>query len=130
MRAQISMEFLVVFSIMIVLFMMLFSVAGDLSRDMDLKKEKLAAMDVVDSLALYINLVHQAGNGASLNVSLASTIGGASYNLSAMNRSVLVFWKDSVYSSPILASSVNLSVSNYTDFFIRNINGVVVLESQ
>jgi len=128
MRAQISMEFLVVFSVMIVLFMVLFSVAGGLSRDMDAKKDKLAAMDVVDSLALYINLIYQAGDGASLNVSLAPAIGGASYNLSVMNRSVLVFWKDSVYSSPLLASSVNLSVSNYTDLFIRNAGGVVVLE--
>lgn len=128
MRAQVSMEFLVVFSIMIVLFLMLFSVAGGLSRDMDSKKEKLAAMDVVDSLALYIDLVYQAGNGASLNVSLAPTIGGANYSLSVMNQSVLVFWKDSVYSSPLLTGSVNLTLSNYTDFFIRNAGGVVVLE--
>jgi len=130
MRAQISMEFLVVFSIMLVLFLALFSVAGDLSRDMDVKKEKLSAMDIVDSLALYIDLVHQAGDGASLNVSLAPTIGMSGYNLSVANSSVLVFWKDSVYSSPILSGSVQMNVSNYTDFFVRNVNGVVVLEGQ
>ncbi len=111
-----------------VLFMFLFSVAGDLSRDMDMKKERLSAMDVADSLALYINLVHQAGNGASLNVSLAPTIGGGSYNISVMDRSVLVFWKDSVYSSPLLTGSVNVTVSNNTDFLVHNAGGVVVLE--
>ncbi len=127
MRAQISMEFLMVFSLLLVLFLILFSFAGDVSKDMRLKKERLSALNTVDYLALSMNLVYQAGDGALLNVSVRPGVLDGNYNVSVIGRNVLIFWDGFHYSSPLLSDSVNFTASNSTDFSIRNIEGVVVV---
>ena len=123
-----SMEFVMVFSVLLVLFLLLFSFAGDVSRDMRLKKERLSALNAVDHLALSIDLVHQAGDGALLNVSIRPGVLDGNYNVSVLGRNVLIFWDGAHYSSPLLSDSVNFPSSNSTDFSIRNVNGVVVVE--
>lgn len=117
-----------VFSVLMVLFVFLFSFASDVSRNIHLKKERLSAMEVSDSLALYINLVYQAGEGSFLNVSLNPRIMESTYNISVSGSNLLVFWDASHFSSPLLTDSVALTVSNSTDLIISNRAGVVVLE--
>lgn len=125
-RAQTSVEFLIVFSGLLVLFMIFFIVYFGENVNLLQKNEQLLATSDSYALASAINYVHLAGDGAWMNYSLGLTPGDE--NITISRAAVETSGKRTLSQAPILNSRVNESLISSTNIVIKNIDGEIVIE--
>lgn len=121
MKAQASTEFIVVLSVIMVLFFIFYSLYADQFVNSRQSSEKIAAMTTAISVRNAINYVYLAGDGTQYNTSL---------KIVNMNVSVHdgVVWAQSDFGSyyaPLLTSKINTTTINGGDVLIRNNKGLI-----
>jgi len=106
MKSQLALEFIIVYSIVLVIFVIVFAVISN-ERSASLATQQASLMQLLaQNVAGYINQALQAGNGYSLTVPLGSGIGAASYNIS-ISTTGFVFAKTTVGKQVISGEAVS-----------------------
>ncbi len=137
MRAQISTEFIMITSVMLIIFLMMFSIIDKRDNEVYSGMAVLSARTEGDKLANNINSVFLAKEGAKKTIILPETLKDGNDYLVAIypsDRLVEVRWNSlegtRTYTSTIVTSKVTgyLSAISNTSLTISNIEGGVVIE--
>jgi len=124
MKGQTTTEFLLVLSIVILIF--LFVVAVQLRQTMNTKETSilLSAKEMAARLGRTINQVYKAGNSSFQTVKLEPTLANNEpYNLTVAHRRVEISWSTGVYQYPILVERVyfqgnsTFNITSYTQLY-------------
>ncbi len=131
MKAQISVDFIIVISIALIIFLYLFTAADKRSDELYSKTTSLYARSVSDQLASNINSVYLAGYGFKKTVLLQETLkDNSNYNINIypVEHLIKISWNNRQYSSPVLTSSISGTLSSLKgEYEIANIDGVITL---
>ena len=129
MRAQIAVEFLVIFSVIAMLSLLVLNAVKITDTANIVDENRLDAMGIADNVALQVNNVYLLGNGAQTNVKLPETLGeNKTYNLSLIPRDHLVSisWDNEKYTVPIITENASISF-NDKNLFIKNYDGKIII---
>ena len=133
-KGQAAVDFMVILAVALVLFLALFSLAEGKSNALEQKSAKLYATQVAESIAMELNAVFLAGDGANRTVQLPQTLDGAAYNLSIYGehrRVVVEFDRGERQSSAamLLTARVTGNLTNrHSAMKITNYGGGIVVE--
>jgi hypothetical protein len=122
-RGQVSFEFFVALSFLILLFMVSFEIYENETQSMSLSVSRMSSQYIALDFARAINGVYRCGNGCSYALQLK---GG--YSLSVNGRAVQVSYGSGSSQAPLVTDSVTLqSATPGANIVVRNNNGVVEL---
>lgn len=134
-KAQVSIEFMIVISITLILFMFLFNIASDKSQQFAIQSSQLYAKQLTDTVAQEINSIYFAGNGAKKKINLPETLADNSeysinffpnYRLMEINYTSLQ--TNSKYSSFLVTSRIQTTLTNINHpINIENSNGKIII---
>lgn len=121
MRAQVTGEFMVILSAMLLLFYVFYILyIGQVSNSWQ-ANEKLVAMRVASGIRSAINHVHLSGDGTVYN----TTIRTHGYNVSINNGVVGVESEFAAYFLPTLTTNINATTVNQGEVIFRNNGGLI-----
>jgi len=121
MKAQVTGEFLVVLSAMLLLFYVFYLLYMDQVANSFQANEKLTAMRIASGIRAAINYVYLAGDGSVYN----TTIRTQGYNVTLINGVVGVESDFAAYYLPLLTKNVNATTVNQGEVVFRNDDGVI-----
>lgn len=130
MKGQVSIDFIITLSLLMILFLFVFEVALDKQEFTRERIARLEAESKANTLARLIDGVYQAGDGTSLQKSFYQSLrNNRPYNMtvSAASMRVEIRWENYFYTAPIQASEVVAGEVNGT-VSIRNIGGRIYVE--
>ncbi len=125
-RSQIALEFMIVYSIVLIIFVVVFAVIAN-ERSVSLAQQQSVLMQLIaQSVAGYINQALQAGSGYSIIAPLSAGIGYIPYNIS-VSTTGLIFANTTVGKERIVgeaaSSARNLAVNGTP---VSSANGIVL----
>ena len=125
MKAQLSIEFIILISILLIIFtVFLFSGTSTRSRLIGIKS-RLEAKELSDSIAFEINTAVRAGNGYERRFYVKDSLFGVSdFSISVEGYYVFVDWDKSSVSSSVITDGIVGSMSKGWNM-INNTNGVI-----
>lgn len=127
MKSQIAVEFLVVFSIIATLSLLILNVVKITDTANVVDEDALDARGIADTLAQQINNVYLLGNGAKADIKLPDSLSKQkNYSISLINHLVSISWDDEIYTVPIIVGNVSSSFDD-KDLQIRNLGGKIVI---
>lgn len=106
-KAQISVEFIIIFAVMMAIFLLVFSVVNARNDEFFFSSRSLDAKDVADRVAHAVNQVYLSGPGSNASVQLPDTIvDNLEYSLTAYSqaRSIVIEWSGRHYISGIITT--------------------------
>lgn len=121
MRAQASLEFLVVYSALLMIFVVIFTVYFGGSLNLFQAQDSVAALRNANSVAAAINYVYLAGDGASYDFTLTNMVEGE--NVTISDYAVTSERPHASAGAPLLDAKVNVSSVNRGDVVISNERG-------
>ena len=132
-KAQISVDLIIVLSILLIIFMSLFATIFQRNTQIASYKKQYYARSLSDKAASEINSVFLAGSGATKTIGLPESMkDNTNYNISIYPnaRIVEIRWmhrqETRHYGSPIITSNITGTLTEISDDFIAtNNNGVV-----
>jgi uncharacterized protein (UPF0333 family) len=123
MRAQISFEFMIVFSVLLTISMIVFAISSGTDLNLAQIRDSVAALRNAHSAAAAINYVYLAGDGASYNFTPANIMNGENITLSGH---AVTSWRPyATISAPLLDARVNASSLGRGDIIISNNGGEI-----
>jgi hypothetical protein len=125
MKAQASAEFLVVISVLLLLFIIFYTVYMGLLGNLSISRENLAATRSATSIAAAVNYVYLAGPGASLNFTMPYR---AKENITIYGLVAESNMGEGHAQAPLLLYSDDVIHISSSSFVIRNDDGVIVIE--
>lgn len=137
-KAQISTEFIIVFSIMLIMFLIILSIMNSRSDEYYYNKRLMNAKEYSEKVASHINTVFLAGPGTSTVLPLPNTLRDETnytINIYPQVRIVEISWMskntERQYTSQILTSNVTGSLVDIIgNINISNVEGGVLIESE
>ncbi|MFH0884324.1 MAG: hypothetical protein V1861_01280 [Candidatus Micrarchaeota archaeon] len=126
MKAQASAEFLVVITMLLLIFLIFYVVYIGQASNLARSRELLSTNQEAYALSAAINYVYLAGDGASLNYSLPLHAGTG--NLSVSGAVVESSLGEAVSQSPLLVPISGPTQISSASVVIRNNDGVVSIE--
>ena len=89
-RAQIAVEFVIVYSFVLLIFILIFALVANEQASLITEQQSGAIELLTESVAGYINQAVTAGNGYSTNVSIPGTVSSTPYTLQLSNTGVII----------------------------------------
>ena len=126
MRAQVSFEFMVVYSALFMIFVMVFVISFGGNLNLFQAQDSMAAMRNSQSVAAAINYVYLAGDGASYNFTLASMASGE--NITISDYSVTSSRPHAAAGAPLLDADVDQGSLGRGNAVISNDGGGIHIE--
>ncbi len=128
MKGQVSVEFLVYFTLVLLIGTFFFlNYSNSIERISEIKAEN-DAEKLLEEIVFEINSAVVSGNGYERRFYLEDTIDGFSnYTITVWNYSVFLDWDGRSKSSRIITCSINGSINKKWNL-IRNVNGVVYVD--
>lgn len=134
-RSQISVEFIIILSIALFVFLIVFIVADKRTGEMYNVKTKLYAKMEADKLAADINGVFLAGSGTRIVTMLPSTLkDNSAYNISIYptEHKLEIVWQnsgiDDHYNAALVVGEVSGALSNINyPVNVSNVNGGIII---
>lgn len=123
MKAQTSSEFMVVFTALSLLFVVVFVIYFGASINLFQAQDSVAALRNAYAAAAALNYVYLAGDGASYNFSLSGIVNGE--NITVGDFAVTSERPRSSAAAPLLGADVNVSSLNRGAMVITNRGGGV-----
>ena len=120
-KAQVTGEFMVVLSVMLILFYVFYMLYANQIVNSYQADERIVAMRVAAAVQSAINYVYLAGDGTVYNTSIRTN----GMNVTIMNGVVEVRSDFSGYYLPLLTNRINTTTINPGDMTIRNNLGVI-----
>jgi uncharacterized protein (UPF0333 family) len=128
MRGQISLEFMIFISILLLITAVASFVAVTSYNSAFDENVDRDARTVVGTLATEINIAAEIGDGYSRNFSMPGTLYGyVNYNISVYGQRAYIDWMNNRYSLPLLSYNVSGLVKKGGNM-VRNINGVINID--
>ncbi len=106
-KAQVSVEFIIIFAVMMVVFLLVFSVTNARNEEFFFGTRSLDAKLIADRVSYSVNQVFLSGPGSSASLYLpAAIIDNEEYTLSAHSsaRSIIIEWSGRHYVSSLLTT--------------------------
>ncbi|MFH1521024.1 MAG: hypothetical protein ABID61_05245 [Candidatus Micrarchaeota archaeon] len=125
MRAQVSSEFMIVYSALFTLFLVLFFVYFDGSLNLFQTQDKIMALRNAQSIASAINFVYLAGDGASYEFTMTNIKNEE--NITITNYAVTSTRPHASASAPLLNADVNTDSLSQGNITITNNGGEIVI---
>lgn len=133
MKAQISVDFIMIFSVALIIFLFLFSIVSKRNGELDSTRTLLYAKSVSDKLAFDINSIFLAGNGVTKTILLQSTLkDDTNYDLNIYptEHLIKINWNNRQYSSTLLTSSLSGALTSLQgEYDIANVDGIITIAS-
>jgi hypothetical protein len=130
-KAQISTDFLIVLSVALIMFMFMLNIAYDKSQQFSIQATQLYARQLTDQIAIEINAVYLAGNGASKSVYLPDTLQDNreySFRIFPTYKLIEINSSEMRYSSFLSTSQISGNLNNLRNqITIKNENGAIVI---
>ena len=135
-RSQISAEFIIVLSALLIVILIIFSIFDKRSDEYFYNKRLMNAKEYSEKVASNINTVYLAGSGARTLVELPPALRDQtsySINIYPQHHIVEITWmsKNNIrhYSSQILTSNITGTLTNiHSNINITNTQGVILIE--
>lgn len=125
MRAQVSMEFMMFFAVMLVMTVVATYVAVKSAADIGVENTNREAKRMAQLVATEVNLAVEVGDGYSHNFTLPGKIlGETDYALNVTDQRAYVFWQNRSYSIPVLVYNIS-GIINRGPNLVRNEGGVI-----
>lgn len=125
MIAQVTIEFMVIVSILLFLLLLFVWNSFSLQKEMIALRSYTEARKLSDRIAFEINTALKTGNGYSRNFYVEDSFAGISdFDILVDNYSVLIKWSQGLVSSQILTENITGSVKKGWNF-IQNKNGAI-----
>jgi hypothetical protein len=122
-RAQLSFEFFIALSFLILLFLVSLAIYEEERKSADALLSRMSAQSVAFDFSRAINGVHQCGDGCAYKLQL-----GEGYSLTVYGRMVEVLRDSQLGQAPLVTDSVELhSATPGSYILVVNNNGVVEL---
>ena len=130
-KAFVSSELYILFTGLLVIFLVVFAFMAPRNASADEKKHLLQAKSVGDLAAWSINEVMLAGHGTTKTLYLPPTLKGSiDYNITVYptERLVAIRWKDRQYTTPIITSRIggNLVLSKGNNTLTNAYGGITI----
>jgi len=121
MKTQVSADFLIALTVALVMFLFLFAIIGDRSRQFDTERTRLHAKELADRVSADINAIYLAGPGTTKTIELPNSLKDESLyvvNIYSEARVVEVIWRIKdvfhYYGAPIV-SCLDDNLTNIID---------------
>ncbi|MFH0737277.1 MAG: hypothetical protein V1827_01355 [Candidatus Micrarchaeota archaeon] len=121
MKAQATFEFMVVYTVLLLIFLIVFSIFSGGSLNLYQAQDTIAAGRDAQALAAAVNYVYLAGDGASYRLSMRKLAAGE--NLTFSDFSVSAEMPRAYASAPILTADVEAGEFNESGIMIENSGG-------
>jgi hypothetical protein len=126
MRAQVAVEFMIIFGIFLVaLIIILIAVWSDVA-DMNRANIELSVNNLLEKVSSKIDTVFLEGDGFSSNITIPETISGLNYSIGMFNGAIWIEVNNITYSKNLLTKNVTGSF-NKGQNLLRNENGEVII---
>jgi len=135
-KAQISTEFVIIVSIALIVFLIIFAIIDKRNDELYSTRTMLYARKEADNLASSINTIFLAGDGAQKTVLLPETLRddkNYTINIYPTNHLVEITWgslgKNKQYTSPLITADItgNLTSLKSTTLTISNSDGGIII---
>ena len=123
MRAQVSSEFMVVFSALLMVFVVMYVIFFGGNLNLSHVQESVSAQRDAKAAAAAINFVYLAGDGARYNLSLKNLAAGE--NITASGYSLTAEKGHASASAPLIVGGANISSIGAGDNLVMNEGGVI-----
>ena len=123
MKAQVSSEFIMVYTALLLIFVVIFSIIFGGNYNLFQAQDLAASQRDAQSVATAMNFVYLAGDGASYNFTPQNVMAGE--NISISNFGVSVQRPYAYASAPLLDAKVNTSSLTGGNIVIRNNGGEI-----
>jgi uncharacterized protein (UPF0333 family) len=136
-KAQISAEFVIIASIALIIFLIIFSIIDKRNDELYSTRTMLYAREEADNLASSINTIFLAGDGAQKTISLPETLRDSknyTINIYPSNHLLEITWsslgKNKHYAAPLITANIagSLTSLSNTTLTITNSNRGIVIE--
>ncbi len=128
MKGQVSLEFLILLSVLILVATVTFLTSGTFQTNVFEERVYSSAMEVCKKVSSEINRAIKIGDGYERDFSLEEKLfGGIDYSVEIKNYSVIVRFDDKFASCSTLAESINGEIKKGKNV-IKNENGEIYVE--
>lgn len=129
-KGQSSLEFLAFISISAIVLAGMYGVMASKQEDAYEYSQQRNAQKIAEKTSFQVEMGLIQGSGYSRAFSLPSEIGGSPYNVSIVNESVLVEWRDqnTRRSSLYASDEINITTKNTNIFKVLNKEGDITVE--
>lgn len=126
MKAQASLEYMVVFSALLVVFLVMFALSFGGSGNLGQIQDSAASMRNAQSIAAYLNYVYLAGDGATYRAQLSGVAEGE--NITVAPHTVSSTRRNAYSSAALLDGNMNFSSLSRGSVTISNSGGEIDAE--
>ncbi len=126
MKAQASVEFILIFTILLVALIMGFLINFSKTQEISQSQIKLEADKILIQASNIINTVYIEGPGFTTNTTLPQTILGINYSIQIDNNRLLLFCGSSIFSKPLLTRDVTGTIGPGQNRVENSEGGVVI----
>ena len=127
MKAQAGIEFIVLFSILVLILLGFAMITLNLTVVSKTEKEIEFARSLCKSISTELQIANKIGDGYWRSLELPRTIMGKTYNVSVTNYFVDISWDGKYISCPTSVDSINGSFAAGKNF-IQNNGGIIYVE--
>ena len=125
-KAQVSVEFLIVLTILFGILLLSNAIFGSNTRDLALIKQGEEAKIIAHNTGRTINAIYLAGSGSSTQIVFEQSF---DYNVLVENNAVRIEWETQFSDSPLLTGNIIFGeISPGSTARVWNDNGVVKIE--
>lgn len=126
-KAQISMEVIIIFFGILLLFSVLFVTYSNRNSEGKELQERQIAIQTLQEFAYTANTVAILGHNSSKTIIVPTTINSNNYSIFMNNNIMYINWNYKTYSIPVITSNVNLTYSQKNTFTITNTAGEIII---
>lgn len=126
MRAQTSVEFMILFGVFLVAILVMVFVVWEYIFDISVSTTDLHADMLLDSISGKMDTVFLEGHGFSVNYTLPETVLGMNYSVDIERGFVFLNLSERIYTKRLITRNVTGDLKTGKNI-IENVNGVVVI---
>ena len=127
-RSQLSVEFVLLFSGLVLIFVLLFGIYFDKNDELYDQRLRFEAKEIMHEVAFTANIVYLAGPDTNTSLLLPITLSGKElYDISVYNNSILINWSRGSLTYPLIFDGLTFTSSSTGDYDVYNINGEVFI---
>jgi uncharacterized protein (UPF0333 family) len=128
MNAQVSVEFLILVSVLLLIFLVIFFYSSNFQTETISTKIYNDAKKIADDVATEINLAAKVGDGYRRKFYVPTNIFGLDFNLTARGYFLILEFKNGYVLAPIVVENISGNISKGWNI-INNTGGFIYVES-
>lgn len=128
MKAQVSIEFLILIFILVLVFTFFSSSTTSIKNQLNSIRIQTEARRLVNKIASEINLAVEVGDGYERRFYVENSFAGITdFSITISNYTISLEWKRGVVYSPLISSSIQGEIRKGWNV-VRNVDGIIYVE--